>query len=216
MILHTNTITWAYLLLLFTLVNTYSAIHVQNTDYDADTTFVQQLPLTIRQQPVSQVALKGNRVTFKCEFEAASNEEPGRIQSTLTQTIDYTVIKISWLHDGIPVIATNTDDPSQSLLTRTQYVIDRNSLVILAYEPLKHSGQYRCLINNTMFAPPLVILSEPANLSVASIEDFASVPVDELAESHLDMSEGNVAIIACKLPASNPPALPVFYMNDVG
>lgn len=29
------------------------------------------------------------------------------------------------------------------------------------------------------------------------------------------MSEGNVAIISCKLPTSNPPAIPIFYFNDV-
>ncbi len=33
-------------------------------------------------------------------------------------------------------------------------------------------------------------------------------------EATLTVTEGNVAIIQCKLPASNPPAVPVFVLNN--
>ena len=33
-------------------------------------------------------------------------------------------------------------------------------------------------------------------------------------DTSLEMSEGNVAIISCKMPRSNPPAQPLFFFND--
>lgn len=30
----------------------------------------------------------------------------------------------------------------------------------------------------------------------------------------MSISEGNVAIISCKLPSSNPPAIPLFVLNN--
>ena len=196
------------------------AIQAQIDDYESTETHsiqAQQLPLTIKQHPQSQIAIKGNRVTFKCDFEAAasSNDPDTHIQSTKTQTIDYSLIKVSWLHDSRLVEATSSNEPSSPLMATlnvNQYVIDHNSLVILAYEPHKHNGQYRCMLNNTMFSPPLILLSEPASLSTATINEF-QVDASESLTS-LEMSEGNVAIISCKLPQSNPPAVPIFYLND--
>jgi hypothetical protein len=213
-----------FYILLITLCVTRAQL-IEDYESSSESNQAQQLPLTIKQQPQSQIAIKGNRVTFKCDFEAssaASNDVdattattlPRQMQSTQAQTIDYSIIKVSWLHNSRPVEATSSNEQSSlSTLNANKYVLDRNSLVILSFEPHTHNGQYRCMINNTMFSPPLIMLSEPADLSAASMSEFQVEHSSELV-SNLEMSEGNVAIIGCKLPQSNPPAVPIFYLND--
>ena len=175
-----------FLYAIFILAASLTRSHAQLDDYEAVSASASSeviqplLPLTIRQHPASQVAIRGHRVTFKCDFDAATD------QSTLTHTVDYSTVRMSWLRDSTPVEATSTrddDDEHRAPLT-TQYVLDRNSLVILAYEPLKHSGQYRCMINHTMYTPPLVVLSEPAQLSAASLDDFLAPGSAELKNGY--------------------------------
>ena len=166
------------------------------------------LPLRITQQPQSQIALAGAKVVFKCEYE-----------SSQALGYDSTSIRVRWLFNLKPILAKSEqrDDTDLSLnglnyVINNQYSVDKNRLVVIAFDPQAHAGQYRCLVNNTLFSPPLVVLSEPANLSLARIDSVDSSRGEESVQ--LNLSEGNVAIISCKLPVSNPPAVPVFYLND--
>lgn len=138
----------------------------QTSDEVVDSILVdEQMPLRIVGQPQSQIALKGSRVTFKCDYEAASSLSEQQIEAS---------IKIKWLFNLKQLIVTRKSDEldlmSQNFVlnTNNQYSVDKNRLIIGSYDPSVHTGQYRCLINNTLYSPPLVILSEPANLSLAS------------------------------------------------
>jgi hypothetical protein len=191
----------ATIVTLYLVLNVHS-IHTEldnGLDYSLETQ-QQQLPVRIIKHPESQIASHGSRVTFKCEYEITNNNQP-QLQSIATNANENLNVKIKWLHNLNPIKFDN-------------YLIERNNLIILNYEPNKHSGQFRCLINNTLFSPPLVILSQPANLSLAYIENFEQQQTTSTTTTQLNLSEGNVAIIACKLPYSNPTAIPIFYLNE--
>jgi hypothetical protein len=140
--------------------------------------------LRIKQHPQSQIASKGSKIVFKCEYETDENASNS--------------VKVSWLFNA------------NLLSPNGQYSIERNRLVVLNFEPSFQSGQYRCMVNSSQ----LVVISEPANLTQASIDQFEPLAQKSDENIQLNLSEGNVAIIACKLPASTPPAQPIFYLND--
>ena len=145
-----------------------------------------KLPIHLVEHPSSQTARKGATVIFRCRFETGNSVKIGSSD-----------VNIQWLFNMRPIKESK------------QFKIKRNRLVIVGYQPRVNSGQYRCIINNTLFSPPFVILSEPAKLSTASIDQFKGHTTN-----NLNLSEGNVAIISCNLPASNPPAKPIFYHNN--
>ncbi len=158
----------------------------------------QQLPVRIIKHPESQIVARGSKVIFNCEYEITNlNQLQSTTGSSSFLANDNSNVKTKWLHNLLPIKFDN-------------YFTDQNRLVISSYDPIVNSGQFRCLINNTLFSPPLVILSEPANLSLALIDNFDQ----NTEQTQLNLSEGNVAIIACKLPFSNPPAVPVYYLNE--
>ena len=158
-----------------------------------------KLPVKITQHPQSQVAEQGSEVTFRCEYETRSsfNSMSTSSQSSLL-TFDAN-IKITWLFNQREL---SNNHPKN-------FQINHNHLTVSSYKPRINSGEYRCLINNTLFSPPFVILSEPATLSLAYIEEFEA----NSEANVLSLPEGNVAIIPCKLPRSNPAATPVFYRD---
>lgn len=136
-----------------------------------------------------------SKVIFSCDYELDE------------QIIDKTSIKINWLFSSTSLVDQGLD---KFLDKESKFQFDKNRLIILSYDPLIHSGQYRCLLNST--TNNLVLLSLPANLTQAKIDSYeTNIPS---SDHQIVLSEGNVAIIPCKLPASNPPALPIFYFND--
>lgn len=159
-----------------------------------------QLPVKITQHPQSQVAEQGAQVIFRCEYETRTSFNSISTSSEASRLNFNDNIKITWLFNQREL---NNDHPKN-------YRVQHNQLTVSSYKPRINSGEYRCLINNTLFSPPFVILSEPAELSLAYIEDFPATSESNM----LSLSKGNVAIISCRLPASNPPAVPVFYHDS--
>ena len=155
---------------------------------------------------------------FKCDYDTIDT-------LTLTSTLAIsTYIQIKWLFNLQPI---------QQTPDSGDYLFDKNRLIIQKFNEYKHTGEYRCLINNTLIS--WSILSEPANLSLACKHSIFSVSnvrlflnliallvIDKIQndantksnEVVLNISEGNVAIISCKLPESNPPAIPLFVLNN--
>ena len=138
----------------------YDDVSVEDTNQQEQAV----LPLRITKQPQSQIAIPGSKVVFKCDYE-----------SSQSLGYDSSSIRIRWLFNLKPILVKSEqrDDTDLSLnglnyVINNQYSVDKNKLVIVSYDPQVHSGQYRCLVNNTLFSPPLVVLSEPANLSLAS------------------------------------------------
>ena len=114
------------------------------------------LPVRIVNHPKTQIGLRSNQIVFNCEYEL-SQQNLGLISSPSSFDSD-SFIHVKWLFNLTPISIKQGSD----LLT------ERNKLIIRSFDPSTHVGQYRCLINNTLFSPPLVILSEPANLTLAS------------------------------------------------
>lgn len=163
------------LLLIFVAISLVSFVSTQQQQSDELVVDSEQMPLRIVGQPQSQIALKGSRVTFKCDYEVASSLDAQQIEAS---------IKVKWLFNLKQLIVSrkSVDDDEVDLMsqnfvlnTNQQYSMDKNRLTIAAYDPSVHTGQYRCLINNTLYSPPLVILSEPANLSLASKQSSSSL-----------------------------------------
>jgi hypothetical protein len=138
----------------------------------------QELPIRIVEQPQSQTAISQQRVVFKCDYEASAMSGAGGVEQ-VTQLSEF--IKVRWLFNSKLIRATASNSNADSGLSEdesaafagntvsnAQYMLDKNRLIISKYEPSLHTGQYRCFINNTLFSPPFVMLSEPANLSLAS------------------------------------------------
>lgn len=182
--MHSNSFVF-YVLFHFLIVHCHSLL---NND---------KLPVKLIQHPQSQIAQAGASVTFKCEYETRSSFSSITTSSSNQLNIDNN-IKIKWLFN------------LREMIDRGNFNIEHNQLVIKSYKPRVNSGEYRCLINNTLFSPPFVILSEPATLAPAHIDNFESSSKTKI----LSLSVGNVAIIPCNLPSSNPTALPIFYHNN--
>lgn len=150
-------------------------------------------PLRIVQHPVSQVVVYGSRVVFKCgyELDGVSGDEAS--------------VQVTWLFQHA---TRNTFHKFRS----NDESANKNQFTIYSFAPDSHTGQYRCVVNLTTGGQSLSMLSQPANLSLASIDSFDAKYEQEHVK--LDISEGNVAIISCRVPASNPPAVPLFFLND--
>ncbi len=102
----------------------------------------------IIQQPQSQIAQTNSKIIFKCDYDTIDT-------LTLTSTLAISsFIQIKWLFNLQQIQQTDND-----------YLIEKNRLIIHKFNEYKHSGEYRCLINNTFIS--WSILSEPANLSLA-------------------------------------------------
>lgn len=115
-------------------------------------------PLQIRQHPHSQIAIAGSRVTFRCEYATTTTD------SSLQRDER---VRVSWLFDASSSSTTTSTPKFIKLTDIEQFDFDTNALHILAYNPTLHTGQYRCLVNSSLTSPPLVLLSQPANLSLA-------------------------------------------------
>lgn len=131
-----------------------------------------RVPIRLTQAPRSQVAMRGARVTFRCDYEV----DGFTTTSTTTTSSDdasSSRVTIKWLFEEAS--ATTTTLPKMRHLTDIdQFEFDTNALHILAYEPRMHSGFYRCLVNSTVTSPSLALLSPPANLSLARMLLFFS------------------------------------------
>ena len=119
------------------------------------------LPVRIVKHPKSQIALRNAKVVFNCEYETSHQNLP----TTKIQTDSDSFISVKWLFNLSPL---KQQQQQQQQREGSEYLIEKTRLIINSFDPSKHIGQFRCLINNTLFSPPLVILSEPANLTLAS------------------------------------------------
>lgn len=103
----------------------------------------------ITQHPKSQVVAQGSPVELSCDYDTI---DIGTVSSTLASS---SFIELKWLHNQQPI----------SHRFSPEMRIDKNRLIISAFEAAKHAGEYRCLLNNTYIS--WAILSEPANISLA-------------------------------------------------
>ena len=141
--------------------------------------------IRINQHPQSQIVVPGSSVKLSCEYTSEDSH-----------------VTIQWLFKGINL---NQFGPVHSTDTIR---VSRNTLKILSFDAKRHSGEYKCLVNGSNMA----MLSRPGNLSAAILNEF-----DTTSDNHnqiVSVSVGNVAIVMCNLPYSNPSAVPVFYFND--
>ncbi|XP_069470177.1 cell adhesion molecule-related/down-regulated by oncogenes isoform X2 [Ambystoma mexicanum] len=93
---------------------------------------------------------------------------------------------ISWLFNG-----ERLDEGSDG------FHLQAGSLTILSLS-LSNAGHYKCIASNAAGA----ILSKPATVSIARIEDFEAT-----AKAPILVVEGNTAFVTCNIPDSNPRAL---------
>ena len=112
-------------------------------------------PLRITQHPRSQVAVRGARVSFRCEYQLADQQQH--------TSQDRGVVR--WMFEEIA--PSNSHIRLKHLNDIEQFEFDTNALHILSYEPSIHTGLYRCLVNTTWTNPSFAVLSLPANLSLA-------------------------------------------------
>lgn len=111
----------------------------------ASTAAADSAPFRIIQQPRSQVAVRGARVSFRCDYELIS--------------VSASDVNIKWLFDD----SSSSSVRLRQLTDIEQFEFDTSALHILAYDPTIHTGIYRCLLNSSQTA----LLSLPANLSLA-------------------------------------------------